>query len=130
MISSEDGWAAAEGALYHYDGTTWQLRELDDALIDDIDALSATDIWAMGSRPSLGSNVVWAAWHYDGVEWQLYPLPSTRGLQSIEMLSSNDVWASTSSWEGGVFHYDGTNWQAVSDFLELRAISMLSADDG
>jgi hypothetical protein len=127
MTSSEGGWVSAGRALYHYNGTTWQLGEAQDAWINDIAAVSETNaIWAVGFRPSLGSNEGGGVWRYDGTEWQRFLLPIGSELRSIHMLSPTDGWASGG---GTVLRYTGTTWEVVSNTLSLYGMDGVASDD-
>jgi hypothetical protein len=85
--------------------------------INDIDALSATDIWAVGSNfGTIESLTI----HYDGSTWSVVASPSPGAnnvLASVATVASDDVWAV--GWtlvrenQPFVVHWDGTQWTEV-----------------
>lgn len=90
-------WKGSQGKVIRYD--------LDDnADIEDIFALSDTDVWLVGA----GSRVV----HYDGTRWTAALVQAGSWLKTVWASGAADVWA------GGNFnaiaHFDGTAWTATA----------------
>ncbi len=105
--------------------------------LKDVSALGSDDAWAVGyfSVPKTvgsGYEEFTYAVHWDGSKWTQvstpnsspYPGGTSCYLSTVEMVSSNDVWAAGSRYgdAGGlsvgdwifVLHYDGSTWQEVS----------------
>jgi hypothetical protein len=110
----------------HWDGSTWTIfpvpHSKDESWLYDVDAVSATDIWAVGigtafldgHRQTLGV-------HWDGTAWMhaLTPSPAgaTADLFGVAAAGPDDVWSVGSVWDSVrqafrplVEHWDGTVW--------------------
>jgi hypothetical protein len=101
----------------------------------DVSALSSDDAWAVGYNSEPGVLASWKeltyAVHWDGSQWTQVPTPSPEPypngascyLNTVTMVSPNDVWAAGSRYgdAGGlsvgdwifVIHYDGSSWTEV-----------------
>ena len=95
-----------------------------------ITALSANDIWAVGSGwfPNRGWTLTE---HWDGVRWTVIPSPNAVGyidtLDDVAALSANDVWAVGNT---GIMHWDGNQWLYVeTDVGGLLGVAAISRDD-
>jgi hypothetical protein len=83
-------------------------------------AVSASDIWAVGSQPTSGSGQAPLAENFDGTSWSVVSTPSpTSGsvFKSAAASASNDVWAvgvGGTSNATLIEHWNGTNWSEVS----------------
>lgn len=136
-LSPTDVWAAGarevesggehdETMLLHWDGAVWSLS---DNPVDSrqqevwaIDAVSPTDIWAVGEQERLDGRQHVLTLHYDGRSWTEIPArnPGTAGqeLVGVVAIASNDVWA-VGTYDDGVAehpmaqHWDGTRWRLV-----------------
>jgi len=110
-----------------------------------IDAVSSSDVWAVGSF-NLGGGSRTFTLHWDGNVWSQVPSPSpgttTDTFNDVEAVTSNDVWAVgvTYGGYGGarrtlIEHWDGTQWTQVPspspDIAEnyLLSVSAVSAND-
>jgi hypothetical protein len=124
----------AIGALIeHWDGTRWSIvdnpaAEAERGALYDLDVLSATDIWAVGTR-DVGTNHVPLVEHWDGTSWTIVDAPAGTGPTSLKRVSgtsSHDVWAlgtqtipgTINSANALVEHWDGTHWAVVTDFVD------------
>jgi Carboxypeptidase regulatory-like domain len=69
---TDNGWYIAWQSLAeHWDGSQWTLTTfVPGTLMRGVEALSATDVWAVGTD-SFGPLIV----HYDGAEWSRVPTP-------------------------------------------------------
>ncbi|MFL5799170.1 MAG: hypothetical protein ACJ77A_14720 [Actinomycetota bacterium] len=86
-----------------------------------IDALSATNIWAVGSSGAAGRPLVE---HYNGTKWRIVPSPdkgSTTELYDVTVLGAKNAWAVGyyTPVGGGhnrtlVEHWNGTRWVVVA----------------
>ena len=153
MVSADDGWMLKLGYhenlddksayLYRWNGNSWSLYttlpHTQLALRADIDMLSATDGWvAIGGPLGGSSNLAESTiYHWDGTSWQKYgtiTAPNAVALESIDMLSPTDGWASGPFNFGTVYyHWDGNTWQLVKqgfgDFTG-DGLDMVSSSDG
>jgi glucose/arabinose dehydrogenase len=88
-----------------------------------VDAISDTDIWAVGLSTGSCSNEPQTrpvTMHWDGTQWSLqesYPPCSDLGLLDIDAESTNNVWAVGKSFDflngdytGVALHWDGAQW--------------------
>jgi hypothetical protein len=169
--SASDLWAAgfdlegniAQGLFVHFNGTTWQAAPpLTAAGIPDfvsVSAVSANDVWAVGTSLSVNDSTLAA--HWDGHTWQVVTTPCLNGtkivlqedacqqsnneLTGVTAVAANDVWASGYETESSdfhvpyVLHWDGKTWSLVKTpnagtgqglaGSSLFAITALSASD-
>jgi hypothetical protein len=90
----------------------------------DVSAVSATDVWAAGTRRVSGQNGQTLTQHWDGIQWSEVPSPNIAGaetsLYSVEAVSPTQVWAAgnwsnPSFFTGGMFmvRWDGAQWATV-----------------
>src|SRR5688500_3688742 len=95
----------------------------------DVEVLSATDVWAVGSY---GSPARTLTMHWDGIRWSVVPSPNRDGatfhwLSGVDAVSSNDVWA---VGIGTILHWDGTQWSLVpSPIYGLSAVKAISSNN-
>ena len=117
-ISSNDVWAVGEywnGSIYqtlieHWDGTAWSVvpvpvpavpsgTSFANAVLSKISAVSATDIWVVGTTTAIqGTSVVrfTLAMHYNGTAWSIVKTANTAeptGLSGVTAISANNAWA-------------------------------------
>lgn len=110
--------------IAHWDGSVWRYHHAPDlgpdtrtSNLTDVEAISAGDVWAVGSR-----NGRPLAIHWDGRAWEAVPVPeidldspvAASELNSVSALSSTDVWAVGKA--GGVtltMHWNGIEWSLV-----------------
>jgi hypothetical protein len=91
-----------------------------------VDAISADDVWAVGSRPNPNDpdETVGLAVHWDGAGWRELGTPGfgelAAGLLDVSASSSSDVWAVGSAGQPSfrdkqivVEHWDGAGWSKV-----------------
>lgn len=126
--SNLDGQALIE----HWNGKQWSVVQnppgSGPSFLAGITALSANDIWAVGSGN--GGKGTFTE-HWNGTKWTVVPSPNTgeptNSLMTVTALSTNDVWAdgfaegSTTSaghsqmvQRGLIEHWDGTKWSIVA----------------
>jgi len=141
---SRDGRALVE----HWNGSTWSIVSTPDpvppagstfagATLTGLTAISATDIWAVGSFNAAHGTVVdtfTLTEHFDGVRWTVVPSPNVakpnqfngarQVLNAVTAVSSGNVWAvgETIDTASGSFlpdrtlilHWTGTAWSVVT----------------
>ncbi|MDQ5825480.1 MAG: Rax2 family protein [Chloroflexota bacterium] len=147
-IADNDVWAIgftthqnqghSRSLIVHWDGSAWNIVPSPEpsgsvgTYITDLVAITADDIWAVGSyykEPSHSSE--WTlTMHWDGEEWSLVPSPNMglerNTLNNIAAVSSDDIWAtgtyelekpaggaSSIGWYIQTLHWDGENWTIV-----------------
>jgi hypothetical protein len=157
-VDQDDVWAAGHGAanggptvlVEHWDGSEWVKADVDvqphPAGMNDVAALSSTDVWAVGWRSltiqALPTRPL--AEHWDGSSWTTVPTDhpgDTRSdsLVSISAVSADDIWAVGYSLIGAshqtlVEHWDGSNWTVVPSpnpgaHNVLLSVAAISASD-
>src|SRR5436190_721024 len=111
----------------------------------DVSALSANDMWAVGTYDiGLGRHVTFTL-HWDGNQWTHVPSPSPSTsydhLNGVEAISSNDVWAvgytfATPAYPSTLIeHWNGIQWTVFPSPNPgiaqnyLRAVSAASPND-
>jgi hypothetical protein len=122
------------GAMLHWDGHRWR-RTPFPFLAFDIDAVSANDVWAVGSSAAGGVETRPRAAHWAGKGWNVVPAPggSRTYLRGVAAISRWNVWAVGAKKRGPLLeHWNGSTWTRVPggprDGL-LHAIDALSPDD-
>jgi hypothetical protein len=144
-IAPNDVWAvggrdlpstARAPLVEHWNGTSWSVvpspyfhRSLQTSLAD-ISAVSANDVWAVGSYYSERRRGNFPLTeHWDGTAWSIIPAPrpgtEDSGFSSVTALAADDVWAvGNSSGRGPIAeHWDGSAWSIVdSPKLGPRAL--------
>ena len=130
------------GSVQTCDGTFHRVRipfrdSLDNYLFG-VDALSPTDVWAVGE-----SNGTYAI-HWDGSRWSITPTPSPSPysyFSGVAAVASNDVWAVGAwqsrpgfPWSPMIEHWDGASWTRtpIPDLpggTVLASVSGVAPDD-
>ena len=135
-VGGVDGKALAQ----HWDGSSWQQVPIptptgaNEAHLNALAAVSATDIWAVGAwagvhtGPVAGYPYFALIEHWDGTSWTIVPSPApgvSRQLSGVVALSANDVWA-VGAYQFGyshahlvgsrtlVLHWNGRVWKRVA----------------
>ncbi|MFN8472152.1 MAG: hypothetical protein U0822_08190 [Anaerolineae bacterium] len=157
MLSADEGWASADSSndgrrlMLHWTGTTWTPVEIPygrdiQTSIGGIAVISASDAWAVGSRPSGGGAGAWVAdtliLHWDGNVWREVDSRPNGNLLSVSMITPDDGWAvgfqvigfqtSDAHTVSLILHWDGHSWESVPSPVNttLRAIAMKASIDG
>ncbi|MGA7730647.1 MAG: S-layer homology domain-containing protein [Chloroflexia bacterium] len=109
-----------------------------------VDAISPTDIWAVGDYQSSGFFQTMTI-HWDGSQWTLISSPNGPGednhLYGVKAIASNDVWAVGESLENPgttstalVLRWNGSSWNIVNapspnQYNALYGVSAVSSSD-
>lgn len=164
-VSENDVWAVGwaqdpNGPSYikrtliqHFDGRLWSivpsLNPRDDIIsqLHSVSAVSANDVWAVGSSHNGGPPARTLIQHWDGTQWSIVPSPSLSSqvneLHGVHALAANNVWAV--GYRGGtqnetpletlILHWDGAGWRHVASpniaggANQLSGITAISAND-
>lgn len=102
----------SEPLVLYWNGVEWTHIPLDlgypNMSLNDIDALSPTDVWAVGHYTPIGEPARPISLHWDGAIWSVVPVPVLSDdimiLQTVFGKSSIEVWA------GGLY-FDATGWR-------------------
>jgi hypothetical protein len=120
-----------------------------DNLLDSVEAVSSTDVWAAGYYYNEDGVAETLTLHFDGTAWSVIPSPNTADdeynfLYDLAVVSSTDVWAVGSyvknspysaSYRSLVLHWDGASWTRVpspsigSSSNVLYSVDALAAND-
>jgi hypothetical protein len=131
----------------HWDGSSWSIVStpnpsgMDDYQLSSVSAVSADDVWAVGSGPT---GIVE---HWDGASWRLVAGAKPPGgggwdLWDVDARSASDVWAVGENFTskgtiGFIEHWDGSTWKQVPSAVppgkprvfSFSGVSAVSADD-
>ncbi len=132
FVNGTNGWAVGakpasgtvtNGAIWHYDGTTWQLYpSAVAATLHGIDMFSASVGWAVGESRVL---------RFANNAWSLDTTIDPYGPRDVDALAANHVWVTGFP---GVFYNNGSGWQQAEPTNWSgggpQALDMLSANDG
>jgi hypothetical protein len=146
-LSSDDAWAVGtltnfqpggRPILLHWNGDQWRrVRTSCAPYLNEVDARSATDIWAIGGADSC---------RYNGSHWvdiRLDPPNNPQyslDMQDLTIVSASDIWAvgdeASSCGEGQVCHsgaiehWNGKDWTYVTDNVPvLYGVDAAAAND-
>lgn len=109
--------------------------------LEDIDAVSTGNVWAVGYRITDGGVFRTMIQHWDGTEWSIVSSPnagsssSSNFLNSVVAVSANDVWAGGYYYASGgvattlLLHWNGSTWSvsASSQPGEIESLDAVSA---
>ena len=135
--------------IEHFDGTAWSVvtspNPASDNALAGISAVSATDIWAVGTQADPGVTPERPlALHWDGSGWSVVaaPNPTSRAvLTAVTTIAANDAWTVGVSVDDAGYqrafseHWDGTSWTVVpadehgSVDTQLYAVAATAAND-
>lgn len=138
-ISSNDVWAVGYSGsvpnsttlILHWDGSNWSVVDspvpsagfTSELRLSSIAAVSANDIWAVGSFISGGGPQTLLE-RFDGSVWTIVPSPNSQTtydqLRSLAAVSSDDIWAVGTSLTKQTFenktlvkHWNGQTWSVI-----------------
>jgi hypothetical protein len=156
VLSPTDVWAVGSdldsnqhfaAVVQHFDGKGWSIvpspHFLSGDLLNGIQAISANNIFAVGSRGSdFSLNTTPLIEHWDGSKWKVVRTPQMAAeLNQIAVLSPSDIWVvgetTTTNNLNTPFsmHFDGKKWSQVPvpaanvSFNALRGVAAISTND-
>ncbi|WP_019630559.1 hypothetical protein [Actinomadura atramentaria] len=123
-VAAADGrvWIAFDGRVYGLAGGTWTSTNLPDHTPADLNARTASDVWAVGrTRTWNGTTVMHpTAQHWDGRTWTARPItawPDEAQPTDVVAVGPDDVWAAgtyydrtTGTTTSRLAHWNGTTW--------------------
>jgi hypothetical protein len=156
-VSNTNVWAVGEQAngsnplqtlIMHWDGSQWNVVTSPNQgsnynSLHSVSAVSANDIWAVGSYFGTDNLYHTLAQHWDGTQWRYVssPDPGTVSNQhrGVAAVTSNDAWAvgQYDSGNGGqslTQHWNGTQWSTISHSQpnyasDLAAVTAIASND-
>jgi hypothetical protein len=149
-----DGSTDSTPIAEHWNGKTWRLTDVPgvegatSTQLFGVSALSADDVWAVGSYSVDGVGTFALTEHWNGSKWSVVstsnpPGSAVAGLNSVSAVSTDDVWAvglaqdpSSGNFLAFSMHWDGTSWSVVQTaspdgtyWAPLRAVSAVATND-
>jgi hypothetical protein len=159
-VTAKDVWAVGEfyntsdfsyhALIEHWNGTAWAIVSTaalssNNRYLYKVTALSATNVWAVGSTWDGSGIDQTLIEHWNGASWTVVPSANmgadSNNLYSIAAVSPTDIWAAgdyynylTDSYQTLVEHWDGSAWTLVAspnkgaadnDFYGIAALSHL-----
>jgi hypothetical protein len=119
--SGQFGSSPGRPVVEHWDGTMWRVvttpRLRAGGTLDDVAALSRTDVWAVGQ---VGTRPLAELW--DGRRWRVINIGQEGALYAVDGASTGNVWAvgaqgltelSVNDIFGLVMRWNGRRWQYV-----------------
>jgi Putative Ig domain len=153
-VSSKDIWAVgqflsasstAQALIEHSDGHKWAVVPSPAASTENyrlvaVTAVSADDVWAVGTAQDTSGDFQTLTEHWDGTAWSIIPSPNGTGfeseLNSAAAVSSTDVWAVGDSGSGTLAEqWNGSSWTVVPSpspgplSNSLNGLAVVSAAD-
>src|SRR4030095_16745045 len=141
VVSANDIWAVGGSSrglhvgnplIEHWNASNWSIVPAIQppnsvASLSGVSALSANDVWAVGSSVIGTTASKTLTEHWDGATWAVVPSPSidkigaypaNNQLVDVVAIAPNDVWAvgtatTIISGEALTLHWDGTRWSIV-----------------
>jgi len=131
-------------------GPAWSIVPSSSKITDprSIAAISANNVWIVGSQPQAGVKVQTAAEHWNGTTWTVVSTPDSgsgeNALNSVTAITKNDIWAvgywqpvkkTDASFHTLTEHWNGTSWSVVAsptvgtESNTLTGVSAISTND-
>lgn len=121
--------------VLRWDGSEWEQMEVPsvgvEGYLTDVEAVSPTDVWAVGaydSRKGLEQSLVM---HYDGTAWTRHRAPSPgccSSLGDVSVSSSGEGWASGTARTSLLLHLEDDTWERERvDYLGRMRVGAVEA---
>jgi len=146
VLSSANVWAVGQqtnakfSQIQHFNGTAWSVVSsphfANGESLNSLKAISAINIFAVGTSVDSLNNRTPLIEHFDGTKWSIASVPHITGgqLTDIAIVSPTDIWA-----VGGVsgatpaaltMHFNGLQWTRVpAPSAALLAVTALAANN-
>ena len=133
---------AYQTLVEHWNGIRWSVVLSPNVpnthdFMNSVQAVSANDIWAVGSSFTLDSVGQTLVEHWNGTKWSVIASPNTSGtltgLSGVTAVSSTNVWAVGYSFTGNgtgptvIEHWNGTKWSSVPSPSPAAGFNSLSS---
>jgi hypothetical protein len=149
VLSPRDVWVFGTSHIgpgigtWHFDGRTWSQVETPPAFLRRASAVSADDIWAIGTNAWGDADDLLARWN--GTTWTGVEIPGLpqeenhrASFNGIYAASSSDVWIVGDEYRSDdenttaaplVLHFDGSTWQRVDPSVaDVGALGNVAPD--
>ncbi len=137
-VAPDDVWAVGTRTVSdrdstlveHWDGTAWSVVPSPSpggrpgSRLESVDAISANDVWAVGTYVTVGHQLTILVEHWNGTSWRRVATPILRGssaLASVSATSPTDIWAvgyRLITLQKPIYtlamHWDGSTWSRVA----------------
>jgi hypothetical protein len=100
-----------------------------DTVVNAVEVLSSSDVWAFGGQANLGSSesafTPYAA-HFNGKRWSTFAVPGTNAIAAVSAVTSGNMWAVTGTTTisslfstpgpstSTVLHWNGSSWREAA----------------
>jgi hypothetical protein len=133
-ISATNAWAVGHGCYSvktlaeHWNGSAWSIvpspsfNTGGDGIVNELNgvaAISASDVWAVGTHTAANGAYLTLVEHWDGTRWSVVSSPNSSAtsnvLRAAAATGASDVWA-VGNMVGGatlIEHWDGRSWTVV-----------------
>jgi len=146
VLSSANVWAVGEqtngkfSQIQHFNGTGWSVVSsphfTNGESLNSLKAISASNIFAVGSSVDSLGNRTPLVEHFDGTKWSVMSVPHITGgqLADIAIVSSSDIWAvgavSGATPATVTMHFNGLQWTRVpAPTAALIAVTALGTNN-
>lgn len=134
-ISASNVWAVGTGCyqmktlVERWNGTSWSIvsspsfKTGGDGIVNvlnSVAAISASNVWAVGSHTAANGAYLTLIEHWDGTRWSVVSSPSpsatSNWLYGVAGTSASDVWAVGNTLDGSTLieHWNGSSWSVVA----------------
>ena len=126
-VGSSGPYSSSATLIMHWDGQSSeysgkpQIQAPAQNNLAAVSAVSANDIWAVGSYQNTTGGCHPLSVHWDGTQWTSVTAPGSAQLQGISTRASNDVWAVGSGRVGAVYDYALGRIQSWTTAIAPRA---------
>ena len=156
-IVGPDGFLGNQVLVLHWNGAQWSIVPSpmtnggSGNFVDDIEAISANDIWFVGDwltfPPNSAARKEALAMHWNGSSFAILPAPffdnapiGGHGLTKVAAIASDDVWSVGGGHDGDyvsfseIVHWNGSTWEYRPGPTpgwdhRLYAVEMIAHDD-
>jgi hypothetical protein len=154
VVATNDVWAVGNSCystntlVERWNGTSWRIvaspsfQTGGDGVqnwLSDVAAVSATNVWAVGSHTAANGAYQTLVERWDGAQWRVVPSPSPSStsnvLSGVAATGASDIWAvGRTSASTLIEHWNGAGWSvvagaAVPQSSVLNAVSAISPTD-